>query len=201
MQRLIADAHLHAQPMFLFLSPKMHSRCSLVLETMQKTRAAHTQGDEAVQPSKKARHTATLFDEALIRTSWAHPRPVGAGLHNLGNTCYMNSVLQAITHVPAFAELCLRPESLPSNERKNHGVTPYIQFHVRKALSCTGAQEGVASRLRPPAPFPPKNLVGSLRAINRGYASCHATHADWSMFHMRQSGGMQQTCHNCSPQA
>jgi hypothetical protein len=34
-------------------------------------------------------------------------RPIGCGLQNLGNTCFFNACLQAITHTAPFVHLCL----------------------------------------------------------------------------------------------
>ncbi|KAK9502828.1 hypothetical protein O3M35_011527 [Rhynocoris fuscipes] len=43
-----------------------------------------------------------LYPPNLICLGWKGSVPVGAGFVNLGNTCYLNSALQALLHVPAF---------------------------------------------------------------------------------------------------
>lgn len=55
----------------------------------------------------------TLFPRENVQIGWkttGRKWLVGAGMMNMGNTCYLNSTLQALFHVPAIANWLLSDE-------------------------------------------------------------------------------------------
>ena len=51
-----------------------------------------------------------LFPPEMVCMEWRQRQRAGAGLHNLDNTCFLNSVLQCLTYTPPLANYLLSGE-------------------------------------------------------------------------------------------
>lgn len=67
-------------------------------------RAYESCGDGVPAPQK------VLFPVERLSLRWGRVYRVGAGLHNLGNTCFLNSTVQCLTYTPPLANYLLSKE-------------------------------------------------------------------------------------------
>ncbi|TYI71562.1 hypothetical protein E1A91_D08G304500v1 [Gossypium mustelinum] len=107
-------------------------------------------------------------------------RKIGAGLENLGNTCFLNSVLQCLTYTEPLVAYLQSGTHQSSCRIAGFCALCAIQKHVNRALQSTG-------RI-----LAPKDLVSNLRCISRNFRNSRQEDAHEYMVNLLES--MHKCC-------
>ncbi|KAM9013900.1 LOW QUALITY PROTEIN: ubiquitin carboxyl-terminal hydrolase 42-like [Ara ararauna] len=78
-----------------------------------------------------------LFPPEKICMDWQQPLNVGVGLHNLGNTCYLNATLQCLTYTPPLANYMLSLEHGKSCHEEDFCMMCTLEAHINQVLRCS----------------------------------------------------------------
>ncbi|XP_053903782.1 ubiquitin carboxyl-terminal hydrolase 36 isoform X2 [Malaclemys terrapin pileata] len=89
-------------------------------------------GDGVPAPQK------VLFPMERLSMKWERVYRVGAGLHNLGNTCFLNSTVQCLTYTPPLANYLLSKEHIRSCHQGGFCMMCIMQNHMIQAFANSG---------------------------------------------------------------
>ncbi|THG10009.1 hypothetical protein TEA_024125 [Camellia sinensis var. sinensis] len=111
-----------------------------------------------------------------------HVPPIlwGAGLENLGNTCFFNSVLQCLTFTEPLVAYLQSGKHQNSCRTAGFCALCAIQKHVSRALQLTGRS------------LAPKDLVSNLQCISRNFRNARQEDAHEYMVNLLES--MHKCC-------
>ncbi|NXJ83966.1 UBP36 hydrolase, partial [Trogon melanurus] len=79
-----------------------------------------------------------LFPAERLSMKWERVYRVGAGLHNLGNTCFLNSTVQCLTYTPPLANYLLSKEHGRSCVQGGFCMMCVMQNHTVQAFANSG---------------------------------------------------------------
>ncbi|NXY24691.1 UBP42 hydrolase, partial [Atrichornis clamosus] len=98
-----------------------------------------------------------LFPPEKICMDWRQKRRPGAGLYNLGSTCYLNVVLQCLTYTAPLANYLLSRQHSRFCCQPGFCMMCIMEAHVRKALYSS------ASAIRPRAVIRDLRFIGEFK--------------------------------------
>ncbi|KAK9274888.1 hypothetical protein L1049_022142 [Liquidambar formosana] len=156
------------------------------LETLNPTssdpqRTGANWGPMSAFKGKKSEGSDVLENGLDPEISWGITfRRIGAGLENLGNTCFLNSVLQCLTYTEPLAAYLQSGKHQTSCHIAGFCALCAIQKHVSRALQSTG-------RI-----LAPKDLVSNLRCISRNFRNARQEDAHEYMVNLLES--MHKCC-------
>lgn len=93
-----------------------------------------------------------LFPPERLNLKWNQVHRIGAGLQNMGNTCFLNSALQCLTYTPPFANYMLTREHSKTcklvfcvalfNQKSSFTIMiTYIRYFINLFRSCSMCEQ------------------------------------------------------------
>lgn len=126
--------------------------------TKQSSESSKTMSNNVCPPA--IRPSVVLFSSDRLQHHWTSIRSSAPGLTNVGNTCYLNSILQVLCHVPPFVQYLLSGHH-SSQCQMDVCVFCKMEKHAEQCYPADGN--------RPVRSFKPLQIVSVLKLISKRF--------------------------------
>ncbi|KAK2876597.1 hypothetical protein Q8A67_020693 [Cirrhinus molitorella] len=133
-----------------------------------------TSGDGIALPQK------VLFSPERLCLKWNQGQRVGAGLQNMGNTCFLNSTLQCLTYTAPLANYMLTREHTKTCHEPGFCMMCTMQNHITQVFANSGNV------------FKPLAVLNELKRIGKHFR--HGSQEDAHEFLRYTVDAMQKSC-------
>nr|KAG5695092.1 hypothetical protein BaRGS_015068 [Batillaria attramentaria] len=79
-----------------------------------------------------------IYPPERVKLEWRQMHRIGAGLVNLGNTCFFNSTLQCLTYTAPLVNYCFSEEHPKTCKQQNFCLMCELRRHIKSAFQHTG---------------------------------------------------------------
>ncbi|XP_033924335.1 ubiquitin carboxyl-terminal hydrolase 36 [Melopsittacus undulatus] len=132
---------------FWSFSKQLQMMCSKYLGLSSGGKAARPQcGPEEEQQVQQESSDAPAgprdeipVPQERLSMEWQWVLPIGAGLENLGNTCFLNSTVQCLTYTPPLTNYLLSKEHCCTCDQGSFCMIRIMQNHVAQAFANSGS--------------------------------------------------------------
>ncbi|XP_028913255.1 ubiquitin carboxyl-terminal hydrolase 42 isoform X2 [Ornithorhynchus anatinus] len=128
----LTDGPKHIVSLGTVNNPAIYASPSVSDKPKPSAQKDQSTGDGIAPPQK------VLFPAEKIFLKWQQTHRVGAGLQNLGNTCFVNAALQCLTYTPPLANYMLSHEHSKTCHEQGFCMMCTMQAHITQALTNPG---------------------------------------------------------------
>ena len=154
-----------------FHAASKHTGASMIYSKNDRTGAVSKPNGDKDKPRVNSKDGLFPADIVAQHAKWQRVAPVGPGIFNHGNTCFLNAALQCLIHTPALAQLLVNEQHaiddlLRSASNQRFSVLIMLKNIITNAWQGQGQKGGGGAQKKV---ISAHGLVQNLRCVGKHF--------------------------------